>query len=266
MIIAFIDESGKPTFREKNYKTNEPLPFVVSTVIVPNDQTLNDIRKNLTNIKLKFNLDPNLEIHASDLFHPKKDNPYSNWPTDQINDFATELSLIIKNLDISIISVAIIKKCSYANIADKQLKISVLESAYSLLFERIVKFAERNKNNEWIILVHDQINARSDSEMTEEEQSVINIINNTISNNFYIKGLSATFRIFQPVYFSNSRLDPLQLADFVSYVVRRHLIESVDVKFLYKKFFDNISEKFDKGPREQLEGWGLKTWIIYGKC
>lgn len=66
MLTVFIDESGKPSLSDRNVKY-----FVLSGVIVSSGEVLNEARRRLAEIKIKYNLDPSVEIHAKDLFRAR---------------------------------------------------------------------------------------------------------------------------------------------------------------------------------------------------
>lgn len=76
MLTVFIDENGKGTFKELNRKTNKPYPFVVTSTITI-DKELDNIRNGISILKAKYGLPTDMEIHASDLFHPRKSFPLS---------------------------------------------------------------------------------------------------------------------------------------------------------------------------------------------
>ncbi|WP_016732743.1 DUF3800 domain-containing protein [Saccharolobus islandicus] len=170
MLIVFIDENGKGTFKEiNNKKTNKPYPFITSSTIFTGTE-LNKIRDGFSNLKAKYGLPTTMEIHASDLFHPRSSFPLNE---NQIREFAIEFAELIRSLNLTIISSLvfkdyIVKKKGTFKVPprlvkdDKDLSIDVVKIAYRHLFERVLILANRKYRNEWILFVHDQINVNKD--------------------------------------------------------------------------------------------------------
>lgn len=160
MLIVFIDENGKGTFKELNKRTNKPYPYIVTSTITT-DRELNNIRNSIGELKAKYGLSTNMEIHASDLFHPRKYFPLSEA---QIRNFACEFAEVIRSLNLRIISSVvfkdyIIKKRIGERLTvphrlvkdDKNLSIDVMRIAYRHLFERVVKLADREYSNGYLL-------------------------------------------------------------------------------------------------------------------
>ncbi|QXJ33836.1 DUF3800 domain-containing protein [Saccharolobus shibatae] len=264
MLLVFIDENGKPTFKEID-KQGRPLPFIVTSIIV-RDTELSIIKNRIAFLKAKYGI-PNLEIHASDLFHPKSNFPLTE---SQIRNFAEEFAEIIKDLNIVIISSVVFKK--YRTVSkpikstvDKKLRKDVISIGYRHLFERIIRFAEKNYPNEWILFIHDQISVSKDSQLSTEQKEIIETMNNELDNNPYIRRSPIVERVFKPIYFANSsQYDVLQISDFAGYIIRKHILNEKGNKFNYERLFEIISSKLDKNPKNgKIEGWGIKSWDYY---
>ncbi|BDC17420.1 DUF3800 domain-containing protein [Acidianus sp. HS-5] len=264
MLLAFIDENGKPTFKEVN-KQGRPLPFLVTSTIV-RDTELSVIKNRISCLKAKYGI-PNVEVHASDLFHPRNNFPLTEQ---QIRNFAEEFAEIIRDLNITIISSVVLKE--YKNTSkpikstdDKKLRKDVILIGYRLLFERIIRFADKNYPNEWVLFIHDQISVNKDSQLSMEQREIIETMNNELSNNPYIRRSSIVDRVFKPIYFANSsQYEALQISDFAGYIIRKHVVGDKGNKFNYEKLFEIISSKLDRNPKNgRIEGWGIKSWTYY---
>lgn len=264
MLTVFIDENGKGTFKELNRKTNKPYPFVVTSTITI-DKELDNIRNGISILKAKYGLPTDMEIHASDLFHPRKSFPLSE---DQIRNFAIDFAKLISSLNLTIISSVVFKDYKRSgdriNIlpklakSDKELSMDVMRVAYRHLFERVLRLADRKYSNEWILFIHDQI-------ALKDQMDINKIIEEELSNNRFIKRTSVIGRIIKPVLFANSaNYDALQISDFVGYIIRKHILNENSEKFPYEKLFEIISNKLDKDPKSRkIEGWGIKTYTYF---
>jgi len=276
VLIAFIDENGKGTFKELNKKTNKPYPFIVTSTITT-DRELDNIRNNISELKANYGLPTNMEIHASDLFHPRKNFPLSEA---QIRYFANEFAKIIRSLNLRIISSVvfkdyIIKKRIGERFTvtprlikdDKDLSVDVMGIAYKHLFERLLKLADREYSKDWILIVHDQINVDKDYQMAKDQMNIVKIVEDELVNNAFITRTSAIGRIFKPILFANSaNYEALQISDFVGYIIRKHILNENSEKFPYEKLFEIISDKLDKDPKSgKIEGWGIKIWTYFAE-
>nr|WP_249041789.1 DUF3800 domain-containing protein [Acidianus ambivalens] len=260
-MIVFIDENGKGTFKEFNRRTNRPYPYIVTSTITT-DIELDNIRKSISKLKANYGLPTNMEIHASDLFHPRKNFPLSEA---QIRDFASEFAEVIRSLNLRIISSVVFKDYILKKKRigerltvphrlvkdDKDLSIDVMRIAYRHLFERVLKLADREYSNEWILIVHDQINVDKDYQMAKDQMNVVKIMEDELLNNAFITRTSAIGRIFKPILFANSaNYDALQISDFAGYIIRKHVLNENS-----EKLFEIISNKLDKNPKTgKIEG------------
>ncbi|MQL56488.1 DUF3800 domain-containing protein [Acidianus ambivalens] len=261
VLIVFIDENGKGTFKEFNRRTNRPYPYIVTSTITT-DIELDNIRKSISKLKANYGLPTNMEIHASDLFHPRKNFPLSEA---QIRDFASEFAEVIRSLNLRIISSVVFKDYILKKKRigerltvphrlvkdDKDLSIDVMRIAYRHLFERVLKLADREYSNEWILIVHDQINVDKDYQMAKDQMNVVKIMEDELLNNAFITRTSAIGRIFKPILFANSaNYDALQISDFAGYIIRKHVLNENS-----EKLFEIISNKLDKNPKTgKIEG------------
>ncbi|AOL17314.1 hypothetical protein BFU36_12015 [Sulfolobus sp. A20] len=268
MLVCFIDESGKPTIKEDS-------PFIVTSTIVWEDATITECRNRFADIKIKYGLDPDLEVHAKDLFHPSSSNPFGKLEREQVREFILDMAKEISGMNLKIISVIVEKELTKLNKKSvvRRAEKDILKKAYELLFERIFKFADKNRHNDWILIVHDIIDVMDEKEMSRGQRELIELLNDELNHGIYIKDMPAKTRVFTPILFTSSKMDCLQISDFVGYILRKHYFGNdnefkriADEAFkILLKAFDSKRQVLDykENPEELVLGYGIKRWKFY---
>ncbi len=262
MIIAFLDESGKPSIKE--------LPFIVSAVIVDDESVLAECESQIAGVKVKYGFPAGLEIHSKDLFHPPSPT-YKSMTIDQIDAFVCDLIEAVSNLNVRIISSAVQRgnvNPALVRGSNQSVRREILSRAYELLIERILKIVNR-RQTDWLLMIHDFVNVQNSSGHSADESEINDTLELALSNGAYIRNNPARFRTFTPFLFADSsKYGCLQIADLASYLVRRagltnvYGVTSDKKKFDYKKYFDLLWKKFDTSPSGQISGWGIKVWTL----
>ena len=249
MIIAFIDESGKPTPKEKT-------PFVLSAVIIKDTDMFN-LESKFNELKAKHfpELPPNTEIHMKDLFHGKRAFQDIEWK--KRAEFLNDLCHLIETMPLSIISVVIEKS---RNINEEDVKDKMIENerqAFELLIERILLHLGRYEKEHPLLIIIDSTELKHDQRLQAH-------ISDIVEEGVYASQNPNRHRLLpRPLFAASDEMMMLQLADIVSYVIfRKHSGGRMEVGPMnLEELYRSIETKMDKGPRGAVLGYGLKIWV-----
>lgn len=247
MYIAFIDESGKPTKKERS-------PFVLAALIV-RDSELNRIRKEVNRIKLKYGLDPDVEIHARDIVHGKRG--FKNVDMRVRKSLLDDVFNLLKSLDITLISTVILKKRIVGSPKpDSIVREEVEAKCYELLVERLVLFLEKKAVDDWLLMVIDET-------YTKHDLSIRRNIERVVQHGFFASRWPASRRVFmQPLFVPSKLYEPLQLADIIAYTVFKKYSKPRSAIFDFNKYFQQILDKFSKCRDGRIFGCGIKDYTM----
>ncbi len=250
LLVAFIDESGKPTKKEKT-------PFVVSALIIEDDDIVR-IRREIHDLKtcIISNIDPQAEIHAKDIVHGKR--YYRSVRMEDRKRLFDALCNYIASLNCTIISVVIVKKSVLeSRESDRVIREEIEKRAYSLLLERLVIYLnKRGKGNEVMLLVIDETDVGHDKSIKEK-------ILEEISKGIYTSRYPSSRRVFKiPLFYPSIEMTPLQLADIVAYTIFKKYSKPRSAVFDFNNYFNIIKEKFDRCASGRILGCGLKVFTV----
>ncbi len=247
MFIAFIDESGKPTKKEKT-------PFVLAALIVK-DRELNRVRREVSSIRTKYNLDPSIEFHARDIVHGKRG--FFRIDMNTRKRILDDLINVIKNLDVTLIASVVRKrKILIDPIPDSEVRSRIESIGYELLVERLILFLEKQGIDEWMMLVIDETDFRHDI-------SIRRSIENVVTQGFYASRWPASQRVFpQPIFAPSKNYDTLQLADIVAYTVFKIYSKPISAVFDFRDYFRLLERKFDRCRDGRIFGCGIKDYTF----
>ncbi len=253
MQIAYIDESGKP-----NFKDNEK--FVLSCLIVQ-ECKWEKIHKEVHKIKKKYyplSESEGVEFHAKEIIRGRKEHKILKSMEDRLRLFG-EIYDLIKNSEITIINVLINKEKVFPH---KKSTFDIETWGFRLLYERLGKFMKKinedkeNNTYEYCILIIDSINKEADNNLRLKIQEFVR------DGTLY----SSHKYIIEEAIFTDSKWRCLsQLADCIAFCIGRvHNNRGTNLKLTdkFKEFYDLIEPRFDRSKKGVLEGCGL---VIFPK-
>lgn len=249
MILAFLDETGTPSFIKD--ETKELKWFGITAVLVHDSRLISVIEKiNNFNRRISQKYEIEFEIHAREIANSKKE-PYNSMKIEDKINLLKECLSEIENLDICICSVFIDKKKHNYWHGEHDFLIRVVEN----IFERIGKHQKSKFPNEPILVFYDQISGH-----------LRNIIQQTFIERLQCGSRYVSSKDFiKDILFVNSKIHPpIQIADITGYIIRRTIEKRLDgSSSLFSHFMDElfplIRPIIDKNPRNnEIYGAGIK--------
>lgn len=255
MLIAFIDESGKPSFKEHG-------PFVLSSLII-DDSLMEKVKGEMAQIKLS-KLGPDaldVEIHSRDIVHGI--GYYRDLTQQRRLELLDALFEMMLKIDFTIISVVIRNKTPsgpFPMDGDKESwkkfnkgHANRIESwAITLMMERLAPFLS-HRSNENLLIAMDEVEWSHDRRLQS-------YVNDEIIKGVYTSKYSSASRIINRPLFLNSRdYASLQLSDLVAYTIFKNFssIKKSSI-FDFEPYYKAIEPKFDRSTRGKIDGYGLK--------
>lgn len=247
MYLIYIDESGKPTRKDKE-------DFVLVGLCI-NEQHYRNIDQKIDELKNKYfpkiDLD-NVEFHAKDIAYNKK--VYTSLTFDQRFHLFEDIYSLISKIECTIIGTIIRKN----KIRKKDLDIELW--AFRLLFDRFCKLLERRnkdekKPNEYALLLFDSIRPVYDLKLRHK------IIDMFRRGTYYNQN---DYIIEDPLFISSSYRNMVQLVDCIAFCIRRKYRETSTKKsyldIYFDRYFEIIKDKIDKDKHGKIDGYGIKIF------
>jgi len=238
-----MDESGKPTFKDKENYT------LASLCIHEKYWQTVDNKVN----ELKSTYFPNLsadkvEFHAKEI--AQGDSIYKSMKLEERMQIFEDIYTLIAKTECNILSTLIDKTKIYAHNFD------IEYWALKLLFERICiwleKQNEKNELPEHAILLIDSVNTKYDQKRRDKLLPWIRR-GTCYRNNKYI--------IEDPLFVTSSYRSLSQLTDCIAYCIRRKYRPSKKkLDGYFDKFFEIIYKKIDKNKYGDIINAGLKIF------
>ena len=262
-LIVFIDESGKPTPKEKD-------PYVVAALLVDEaayHELQEAVEHMLHNVLIRYSRGTNLplnprlwEIHAKDIVQSKGD--YKRLSIDArvaiiegvieiLKDFAQD------SLVEAIVTVVLKDRITYSKFKHKKIQKDIVARAYGLLMERLVWALESDpigRQHDIAILVVDE---------SELNENVRDVVIDEVTRGIYTSRLGSSTRVLpDPIFAASKRYRGLQLADVIAYIARRIIAGRKEPgRFNLRKCWDDIAQYvLRRCPDGRVEGCGIKIW------
>lgn len=250
MFLIYVDESGKPNFRD-------PESFVLSAFII-NERDWQRIDNEVKRIKIEYFpalRDVDVELHASDIVHRK--NVFKTLGGNTSYKLLEDIYSLISRIDCTIIAVMIRKNKLRKRDLDLELW------GFRLLFDRLCKFLEKKNrelisnglSNEYGLLLIDSVEKSFDRKLRAK------ILSFLTTGTFYSTN---KFLIEDPLFVVSQYRNISQLTDLVAYCIRRKhrnvpsSNSMTDKKF--EKYYKKIYNKFDTDDSGRVEGCGIKIF------
>ncbi len=253
MYLIYLDSSGSPLMKEHE-------DYVLSAIIVnESDWTMVDNKVKSIKITHFPNIpDSNVEFHAKDM--ENNSGIYRNLPHNQIlKIFDSIYGLFASNeysdFPASLISIVVQKE----NLRKKNLDLEVW--AHRLIYERLNKFI--NKKNqaaisngryvEYGLMIEDTEGQKKDEKLRNKLRGML------IEGTLY----SDLDCLIEDPFFTDSKWRNLsQLVDCIAYCVRRKYKtnQSPAKKQVWDRYFEMISNRFDKSDTGSYNGYGVKIF------
>ncbi|MGH7908716.1 MAG: DUF3800 domain-containing protein [Thermodesulfobacteriota bacterium] len=237
----YVDESGTKSTRD------DEIWYILAGVIV-SEIHWRPVNDKVDHLKRELFPDGNIEkieLHASMI--RKKTGMFSKFNDEGAKNILLKLYQLIKDLPVTIIAIAINKRDLVLNYQDRD----PLTDAWTFLAERFHKFLAKNYDQTGVVsyglLVIDERTKPDDREVRQLLRSL----------RTYGSGYQAVDNVIEDPVSSPSHLrNIIQLADAVAYCVLRYVKHDAD----FNQYFEIIRERFDKGPNDEILGYGLKIF------
>jgi hypothetical protein len=250
MYLVYVDESGKPTFKD-------PENFVLGAVVIQEshyhaiDLAVNAVKERY------FALQPQtVEIHTMDMVYRR--NRFQALSLDQCQAMFRDVAEVVAQSQCTLLASVIVKSRVFPHLRDKQF--DPLEWGHRLLFERAcnllakINASRGPSQQEHGILLIDAVERRHDARLRTK------LVDFYRSGSHYVKN---QFLIDEPIFVSSQYRNLSQLADFVAFVVRRYHREVKANNLpdaLAREAFERIKNRFDTSPNGKLDGCGIKKF------
>jgi hypothetical protein len=229
----YIDESGDTnTFKDKGSK------FIVLTGCIIGEKNKSEIEEKFREIKTKFYSDPNIEIKSNFLRYASPDltdysSPIKLYSKEKYDELEAEITRLLKDIPISLISVAINKDKYWKSYPSK----NPYDTAYIFLMERFQEFLVK-KDDRGICIIDPRegtVNKRN----IDKDLDLIHEKVRWYDGSFWKRCPN----IIERVLFSSSDLTiGIQLADLYCYPIF-HVLEYKKKPVSYWRFKETVSSK-----------------------
>ncbi len=249
MYLAYIDESGTPSF-------NDPKNFVLTCLIVCEKNWIN-LDKEVHLLKRKYypHLSPqDVELHGTEILQGQ--NEHKGMNVENRLKIFTDIYGLIANSPIGMLSVIIDKSKIYAH---KRATFDVEQWAYRILFERLCKYCEKvhasnvlnGRDEEYCIMIIDAHNPKYDCKLRSK---IVDFMKNGTyyTDNKYV--------IEDPIFTDSKWRTLSQLCDCASFCIARNKTSrgtNEHINGIFKTFYDSIKVKFDTDRHGNIDGCGL---------
>lgn len=250
MYLIFIDESGKPSVKEKD-------PFVVATLII-HDEIFFDLENDIDDIVanvLRFStsyLARAVELHGKSLFQNKE--PFNRYPIQKRVELADKIfDYIFHELQGSATTILVgIKKKEILKLPEKHARKIIIEKAYMYTMERIA----------WFLRDYFPTLAQIIIDTSELDSDIRQVVINEINRGMYTSRIIPPITFLEgPIFVKSEKYRALQLTDLIAYVFHRLLSgrpTAMNGLFDFRIYFTKIKPIIRKGPNNQIAGYGVK--------
>lgn len=236
--LVFVDESGDHGL--ENIDPQYPV-FVLAFCIIPMTEYARVVLPSIAEFKFRHFGHDQVILHERDI---RKDaGDFSNLrDKTRKAGFIEELTAIIGSLEVTVIASAIRKDLLVNRYRHPN---NPYEIALGFGLERVARWLARRGRQNTTIIVECR-GKREDDELELEFRRVCagaNYKNETLS--------------LEPRFVPKSANVPgLQIADLIARPIGRHILNPDQ----QNRAFDVISTKFDRSPKGDIRGWGLKVF------
>ncbi len=223
MYLIYVDESGKPCFKD-------PCPnFVLASIMVQELDWL-AIDTSMKKIKARYFPDhrpEHVEFHLRDIVHRK--GIYSGRPLNERREILAEIYDALSSFDLKVMAIAVDKR----NVQKGNLDIE--KSCFGLLFGRLCRYLDqrneaavsRGNPPQHAILMVDAVQRKYDDRLRRKIRELLT------NDRYYWKN---RYIIEDPFFTRSSYRNISQLADAVAYCIRR----CTDPRFPKDDTFDPV--------------------------
>lgn len=254
MLIAYVDESGIPSFKENDN-------FVLSCIIIEDDHW-SRLDKSIFQIKRKYypKLNPDeIEFHASEIIRGRRE--HKTLTVQDRYKVLNEIYSLISQEELVILNVVINKSKIYNH---KKATFDIEQWAYRLLFERLDKYSVKvnakkkltNKDDEYCIMIIDSHTESYDKKLRDK------ILNFLKHGTYYVQN---KFIIEDPIFTDSKWRGLSQLVDCTAFCVGRVINKrgsNEQLTSIFETYYKLIEKKFDTDHTGRIEGCGL---VIFPK-
>jgi len=240
MVLAYVDESGSPHYKD------ESKIFSLTAILIKEEdfQQIDTLMSNFREqLSFEYNIDPDAEFHIKELLKNKKKDKmkkgFKHLAYGQRLEIYEKIFKLIKNLNLTIITVALFKK-EWGE--DKDLRFW----ANLMLIERLQMYVQELIRCDFLTIFMD--------DEGEWNQYKLDILKKAIYSKEHPSDIKIK-NIVPKIYFLKSKESiGIQIADNVAYCVRRwlrHIIYQEGIEELDEindKCFDLIKNKFREYP------------------
>ena len=262
MYFIYIDESGLPNYTDKE------LIFSL-TALIFHEKYRRDFEKKIINfkneLKKKYNvpLNTDFELHAKDMVKYDKikivnsKSIFNGYKLEYVLPDFIEIANLIKDINCTIISSCILK--------DK-LRHQIDLNNWCLKFEleRLCLYLEKENNKKKLLNEesYDSGVIYFDHSLKEDKKR-FQYINDFIKNGTYYK--TNEYLVEDPIFVESTNRNFIQIADFLSYIIRRYIRSKIYGKSnIVDKFtinaFGIIKNKLETSSSGVILGCGLKIF------
>lgn len=228
--LAYVDESGKPDMRDQSEE------FVLSAIVV-NETNWRSVDKEVRKLKKRYFPEKNpdeVEIHMKTLAHHGP--PFNVLSLKMQKELIYDIAGLISNIDCTIVSVVVLKR----KVKPKDQE-GIQDRALTLLFEKVhhcLLQSNRSKGHkEMGLIFFDSVNPSFDNKIRSKVHPMILQGTGNVRNRYLIE---------DPVFVESSYRALGQLADFISYCVRRKYmtVKNEESARIYAEVFSRLRSKF----------------------
>ncbi|MFW9865716.1 MAG: DUF3800 domain-containing protein [Candidatus Thorarchaeota archaeon] len=259
MYFAYIDESGNKDLKNKQNKL-----YVLSAIII-HEKYWDWIHQETKNLKLKIweivkvengDYDPpdDFELHMKEI--SRREGYYHTIGDDnnKLRQIWRELYLFISKLFIKIISIVVHKE-HFTN----RNHVDVGKWAFKLLIERLNRYIVEYhpEKEQHIMMVMDSVDSKFDEQRRYEVENYIKYGTGQGWDEYPEQVIETPFIIDSKIH------SGVQLADLVSYLVRRYAMKyfGLSPSAFFNDYCDNlmtlIEDKFYRHAKYMLKGYGM---------
>lgn len=254
LYLAYIDESGKASKRDRT-------PIYVQAAFVILDYEWQSIDNAVNRLKTKWfpNLPPSdVELHAYELVNQK--GKYKALGKTSSLKLLEEAYDLIVGINCTLLASVIHKKNLYKLKTQDEIELW----SHRFLFERICKYLEKenetrikaNDTPHYGLLMIDSVNTKYDNTIRRKYHDFFHFGTHYEKNDYLIE---------DPLFVDSQYRNMSQLVDIVAYTVFRRTNNTTKqhnkwniIDHTIEKGYQTLIPRFDKGPKGQILGCGIK--------
>ena len=254
MFLIPIDPSGSPDPPRDNDDISRNL-FVVAGLVI-RDVHLDSIDMSIRRLLTNYSIFTDIELHAKHI--ATRRGFFYNFDPSTLNNLYYDVLRESLNYVEAIIAIVIDKllfRDTYAsNLLPDDFKMRISEIAFRTLIERLLWWNYENGCGEHMILILDD---QAFGRLRGQERAFRDFISTEISSGYYISNLPCR-KIFPIAAFADSsKVKLIQLADLVTWVIRRVLWRPYHAFLNVMDYWQLIKPKIRKKDNK-IVGYGIK--------